>query len=290
MKYQFIAEHRGTHSVEMMAKVLKVRRSGFYAWCKRVPSSRKLAETELVAQLRHIQTEMKHRYGSPRLTRELAARGTQVGHNRVARLIAKHGLYAVRKKQFRITTKSSKGQWVAENLLDRQFSVAAPNAAWVSDITYIATAEGWLYLAIVLDLCSRRVVGWSMGARIDAQLVLEALMMALTRRQPPRGLIFHSDRGCQYASRMFRKATARWAIRQSMSRKGNCWDNACAESFFKTLKVELIGKYIYASRSEAKSAIFEYVEVFYNRKRLHSTLDYHSPADYEQRLEQRLAS
>jgi putative transposase len=290
MKYQFIAEHRRAHSVEMMAKVLKVTRSGFYAWCNRGPSSRREAETVLVEELRQIQREVQQRYGSPRLTKELAGRGVRVGHNRVARLIAKHKLGAVRKRQFRITTKSLEGQWVAENVLGRQFSVAEPNRVWVSDITYVATAEGWLYLAVVLDLCSRRVVGWAMGTRIDAQLVLSALMMALTRRKPSRGLIFHSDRGSQYASRVFRKATTHWKIQQSMSRKGNCWDNACAESFFKTLKVELIGTQIYRSRGEAQSAIFEYVEVFYNRKRLHSTLDYISPSDYEQRLKQRLAS
>jgi putative transposase len=290
MKYQFMAEHRSAHRVELMARVLKVTRSGFYAWCKRGICRRKQAKSEFVEQLRQIQTEVQQRYGSPRLTRELARRGTRVGHNRVARLIAKHGLGARRKKPFRITTGSTKDQWIGENLLDRQFSVAAPNQVWVSDITYVFTAEGWLYLAIVLDLCLRQVVGWSMGTRIDAQLVLEALMLTLSRRRPRRGLMLHSDRRSQYASRSFRKATAQWGMQQSMSRKGNCWDNACAESFFKTLKVELIGSYIYATRREAKSAIFEYVEVFYNRKRLHSTLDYISPADYEQRMEYRLAS
>jgi putative transposase len=290
MKYQFMAEHRNAHSVEMMAKVLKVTRSGFYAWGKKSPCTGRPGERELIEHLHQIQTEVKHRYGTPRLTRELARRGTHVGHNRVARLIAKHGLGAVRKKQFRITTKSVKGQWVAQNLLDRQFRVATPNQVWVSDITYVATAEGWLYLTVVLDLCSRRVVGWAMGTRIDAHLVLSALTMALMRRRPPRGLIFHSDRGSQYASCSFREKTSQWGMQQSMSRKGDCWDNACAESFFKTLKVELIGTQVYASRGEAKNAIFEYVEVFYNRKRLHSTLDYLSPSDYEQRLEHQLAS
>jgi putative transposase len=276
--------------VEMMAKVLKVTRSGFYAWLKRGPSSRKQVEMDLVEQIRKIQKEVQQRYGSPRLTKKLASRGKSVGHNTVARLIAKYGLAAVRKRQFRITTKSAKGQWVAENILNRQFSVETPNRVWVSDITYIATGEGWLYLAVVLDLYSRRVVGWSMGTRIDTQLILEAFKMAIARRRPPQGLLFHSDRGSQYASRSFRKVAARWGIKQSMSRKGNCWDNACAESFFKTLKVELVGDYIYASRVEAQSAIFEYVEVFYNRQRLHSTLEYLSPTDYEERLEQKVAS
>jgi len=223
------------------------------------------------------------------LTKELGFRGWHVGHNQVARVIAKYGLGAVRKKQFRVTTKSAKGQWVAQNILARQFKVQVPNHSWVSDITYVATAEGWLYLAVVLDLCSRRVVGWSMGTRLDVQLVLRAFMMAVMRRRPPRGLIFHSDRGSQYASQAFRKTLGHWGMQQSMSRKGDCWDNACAESFFNTLKVELIGKTIYASRRDAQSAIFEYMEVFYNRKRLHSTLGYLSPDAYEQRLE-KLAS
>jgi putative transposase len=290
MKYRFMMEHRGAHGVEMMAKVLKVTRSGFYAWLKRGPSSRKQVEMDLVEQIRKIQKEVQQRYGSPRLTKKLASRGKSVGHNTVARLIVKYGLAAVRKRQFRITTKSAKGQWVAENILNRQFSVETPNRVWVSDITYIATGEGWLYLAVVLDLYSRRVVGWSMGTRIDTQLILEAFKMAIARRRPPQGLLFHSDRGSQYASRSFRKVAARWGIKQSMSRKGNCWDNACAESFFKTLKVELVGDYIYASRLEAQSAIFEYVEVFYNRQRLHSSLEYLSPTDYEERLEQKVAS
>jgi transposase InsO family protein len=244
----------------------------------------------LVEQVRQIQGEVQHRYGSPRLTEELARRGLRVGHNRVARVIAKHGLGAIRKKPFRVTTKSAKGQWVAENLLARQFTVSNPNQVWVSDITYVATAEGWLYLAIVLDLCSRRVVGWSMGTRVDSELVLGALRMALLQRRPPRGLLFHSDRGSQYASRAFRSAATRSGIQQSMSRKGDCWDNACAESFFKSLKAELIGRHIYASRDEAQAAIFEYVEVFYNRKRLHSSLDYLTPTEYEQALEAKLAS
>jgi transposase InsO family protein len=212
-----------------------------------------------------------------------------VNHKRVSRLIAANGLGARRKKQFLIITKSKKGQWIAENILNRQFSVSSPNRAWVSDITYIATAEGWLYLAVVLDLYSRRVFGWSMDRRIDSQFVLQALSMAAIGREPPQGLIFHSDRGFQYASQNVRNAISSYGMRQSMSRKGNCWDNACAEAFFNSLKSELIGKHIFQSRSEAQSAIFEYIEIFYNGVRLHSTLDYLSPNEYEKQLN-RMAS
>ncbi len=290
MKYRFIRDHRHDHSVEMMAKTLGVTRSGYYDWLTRRPSAREQADELLVQQIRDIQHKSKRRYGSPRLTQKLAKWGIQVGHNRVARLIAERDLGALRKKPFKLTTQSKAGQFVADNILDRQFRVAAPDRVWVSDITYIPTAEGWLFLAVVLDLFSRRVVGWSMGSRIDAKLVLRAFSMAVTTRRPPVQLIFHSDRGSQYASQDFRDALSRCKARQSMSRKGNCWDNACAESFFKTLKVELIGDRIYATRQQAQTQIFEYIELFYNRERLHSTLDYLSPCDYEHRWQDQNAA
>lgn len=290
MKYRFMAENRDAHSVEMMAGLLKVTRSGFYAWLKRGASERAQADQELVRHIREIQSQVRYSYGSPRLTDELGKRGLHVGHNHVARLIRDTQLAARRRKPFRITTHSSKDQWIAPNILDRQFEVATPNTVWVSDITYIFTAEGWLFLAVILDLYSRKVVGWWVSQRIDAQLVLQALFMALSTRLPPAGLIFHSDRGSQYASHELRSALANCHAVQSMSRKGNCWDNACAESFFKSLKVEWIGQSIFATRREARTAIFEYIEVFYNRRRLHSTLDYVSPEEYEQRCKSQNAA
>lgn len=283
MKYRFMAENRDAHSVEMMARMLKVTRSGFYAWLNRCPSQRAKADAQIIEHIRDIQRQVRHSYGSPRLTQELSSRGMHVGHNHVARIIGNTDLAARRKKPFRITSESRKDQWIAANILDREFEVAAPNTVWVSDITYILTKEGWLFLAVIIDLCSRKVVGWSASQRITAQLLLDALLMAVSSRRPPAGLIFHSDRGSQYASHEVRRALARCQAVQSMSRKGNCWDNACAESFFKSLKVEWIGDKIFATRREARTAIFEYIEVFYNRRRLHSTLDYVSPEQYEQR-------
>ena len=274
MNYQFMAKHSGTYGVEKMARVLSVSRSGYYAWMDRPDCMRMCQKAELTEQIREIQRQVHHRYGTPRVTKELARRGRSVGHNRVARILREKGLGARPKRRFRVTTKSAQGPAVAENKLDRHFWAAAVNQKWVSDITYVATAEGWLYLCVIVDLYSRRVVGWSMGTSLATELVTAAFMMAVMQRRPPRGLMFHSDRGTQYASRAFRKGLARHGMLQSMSRKGECWDNACAETFFKTLKTELIGQRIYRTREEAKAAIFEYIEVFYNRVRLHSYLGY----------------
>ena len=282
MNYQFMAKHSGTYGVEKMARVLSVSRSGYYAWMDRPDCMRMCQKAELTEQIREIQRQVHHRYGTPRVTKELARRGRSVGHNRVARILREKGLGARPKRRFRVTTKSAQGPAVAENKLDRHFWAAAVNQKWVSDITYVATAEGWLYLCVIVDLYSRRVVGWSMGTSLATELVTAAFMMAVMQRRPPRGLMFHSDRGTQYASRAFRKGLARHGMLQSMSRKGECWDNACAETFFKTLKTELIGQRIYRTREEAKAAIFEYIEVFYNRVRLHSYLGYTTPAEYEQ--------
>ena len=281
MKYRFISAQRSAHRVEMMAKVLGVTRSGYYAWENSGPSAHEVQDTELVASIDAIQKKKKHRYGSPRMTRELRRSGWQVGHNRVARLMREKGLGARPKKAFRVTTKSNHGLAVAPNLLGRHFAVPAANKVWVSDISYIATAEGWLYVCVILDLYARRVVGWSMGSGLGTGLVIEAFMMAVLLRQPPRGLVFHSDRGVQYCAKAFRRRARAWGMQQSMSRKGDCWDNACAESFFKSLKTELIGRVIFATRGEARAAIFEYIEVFYNRQRLHSYLGYCTPAEYE---------
>jgi transposase InsO family protein len=281
MKYRFIGEHRDSHSVEKMAEVLGVSRSGYYAWRKRPESARSLQEQALVERIREIQKRVKYRYGSPRMARELAREGIPVGHNRLARLMAKHGLGAKPHKKHRVTTDSKHDLELAENLLARQFEVTRPNQVWVSDITYIPTGEGWLYLAVVIDLYARKVVGWALGTSLAAELVVQAFLMACLTRRPPQGLLFHSDRGVQYASRTFREKLADWGLRQSMSRKGNCWDNAPAEAFFKSLKAELIGDQIYRTRAEARTAIFEYIECFYNRVRLHSSIDYRTPVEYE---------
>ncbi len=239
MRYRFIDEHRASHRVEKMAEILGVSRSGYYAWRGRPESARSCQEKALVERIRAIQKRVKFRYGSPRVARELARGGMPVGHNRVARLMAAHGLGAKPRRKHRVTTTDSKHDLaLSENLLARQFAVERPNQAWVSDITYIPTGEGWLYLAVVLDLYARKVVGWALGTSLAADLVIQALLMACLRRRPPKGLLFHSDRGVQYASRAFREKLSDWGIRQSMSRKGDCWDNAPAEAFFKSLKAQ----------------------------------------------------
>ena len=281
MKYQFIANHRDTHSVEKMARMLKVSRSGYYAWLGKPRSKRYRRDEMLVEVISSIQEDSKSRYGSPRVTAELKRRGHQVGHNHVARLMRENGLQARRRRRYRSTTNSNHALPVAENLLDRQFAVTELNHAWVSDITYCATAEGWVYLCTIMDLASRKIVGWSIESRMKEDLVVDALKMAIFQRRPPRGIIFHSDRGSQYCSRQVRRHLQRYGFIQSMSRKGNCWDNAPAESFFKTLKSELWGHKAFSTREIARQAIFEYIEVFYNRQRLHSSIDYLTPIEYE---------
>ena len=284
MKYHFMDGQRGIHSVGRMAGVLGVSRSGYYAWQDRGESARGRANRELAEAIRGIQEKVKYRYGSPRVTEELRRAGMAVGHNRVARLMARNGLQARPKRRFRCTTKAAESRPVAENLLARNFKVSRTNAVWASDITYIATSEGWLYLAVILDLCSRRVVGWSMSSRLTTDLVLRAFWMAVLSRNPPEGLMFHSDRGSQYTSKAFCKALERQRMIQSMSRKGNCWDNAPSEAFFATLKIELMDGKAFAGRRAAQAAIFEYMEVFYNRQRLHSSLGYLTPVEYEEAI------
>ena len=284
MKYRFMEEQRVFHSVEKMARILKVSRSGYYAWATRSMSRRSAADTELIAEIRNIQdTEARHRYGSPRMTRALRRRGWTVGHNRVARLMRQGGVNARRRRSFRTTTRSDERQVHAENLLARNFRPERKDQVWATDITYIPTAEGWLYLCVVVDLFSRKIVGWGMSSSVNTDLALAALVMAIVGRRPPKGLMVHSDRGSQFASMRFRGKLAEHGILQSMSRKGDCWDNACVESFFKTLKVELVGSTIYRTRVEAQKAIFEYVEVFYNRVRLHSTIGYLTPEEIEEK-------
>jgi putative transposase len=283
MKYQFMEQQRRYHRVEKMAKVLRVSRGGYYAWRKRQPSQRAQEDEKFVEEIRDIQEKVaKYRYGSPRITRELNRRGHSAGHNRVARLMRANGLNARPRKKFRVTTISGHKHEAAANVVNREFRPKRRNLVWASDATYIATAEGWLYLFVIIDLYSRRVVGWAMSKSLGQATLLRAFWMAVARRGAPEGLIFHSDRGVQYASTRFRNVLRKARFIQSMSRKGNCWDNACVESFFKSLKSELIGTTIYESREAAMKAVFEYIEAFYNRTRLHSTLGYRSPAEYEE--------
>jgi transposase InsO family protein len=273
-----------------MARVLEVSRSGYYAWRTREASKRAREDRALVTEIRSIQEKVaKYRYGSPRVTKELRRRGHNVGRKRVARLMRANGLNARPRKKFRVTTMSGHKHKAAANVVNREFRPQRPNQVWASDATYVATAEGWLYLFVIIDLYSRRVVGWAMSKSLGTTTLLRALWMAVARRGAPEGLVFHSDRGVQYASTRFRNVLRKKRFIQSMSRKGNCWDNACVESFFKSLKSELIGTTIYESREAATQAVFEYIEVFYNRIRLHSTLGYLSPAEYEEERAQEVA-
>jgi putative transposase len=287
MKFRFIDEQRRYHSVEKMAGLLGISRGGYYAWRQRPKSVRALDDERLVASIEAIQEQVKHRYGSPRITEALARAGSSVGHNRVARLMREHDLGRRPRKRYRLTTNSAHTHPVAENVVNREFEVPEMNRVWSSDITYLATAEGWLYLCVVIDLYSRKVIGWAMKATMQAELVVDALMMALMRRRWPSGVIFHSDRGSQYASETVRRSVHRHGLVQSMSRKGNCWDNAPTESFFSTLKNELCGDAAFVTRGQAREEIFEYIEIFYNRMRLHSTLGYHSPAEFEEARERK---
>ena len=289
MRCACIARHRDEFTVRLMCRVLEVSRSGFYAWCKRAPSARAIADERLLLNVRVAFTASDETYGAPRIHRELQAQGETVGRHRVARLMRADGLVGrARTARRPRTTDSSHHEPIAPNVLDRQFDVngvAAVNQVWVSDITYVPTREGFLYLATVLDLASRRVVGWAMRETLDAELAVSALEMAVGTRQPGAGLVHHSDRGSQYASTAYRALLAHNGMVASMSRRGDCWDNAVAESFFATLELELILKSTWRTRDEARLAIFRYIETWYNRKRRHSTLGYVSPAEYEEQLE-----
>ncbi len=286
MKFEFIEAEKASFPVAFMCRHLGVSRAGFYAWRERPPSLRELDDERLLALIRAIHDESKGRYGSPRVRRELAAKGVHASKHRVARLMQENGLRGRRRRRFRHTTDSNHALPVAPNTLAQDFTVDAPNRVWVTDITYIPTREGWLYLAAILDRYSRRVVGWSMSDRITRQLTLDALAMALRARAPDTGLLHHSDRGSQYASADYQAALAAAGIACSMSRKGNCYDNAVAESFFATLKTELVHDADWATRAEARSAIFEYLEVFYNRRRRHSSIGYVSPEEFELKYEE----
>jgi putative transposase len=281
MRYQFIDDHRQEFPTRLMCQVLEVSTGGYYQWRRRPPGARQERREALVAEIKVIHQEVKARYGSPRIHAELVARGHACCENTVAKLMSEAGVAAKTRRKFRCTTDSNHGHPVAENVVDRQFEPEAPNRVWTADITYIPTREGWLYLAAVEDLYSRQVVGRSMSERIDSRLVVDALEMAVSRRLPGEGLVAHSDRGSQYASEHYRRLLSGHGITCSMSRRANCWDNAPMESFFASLKKELVHDEDYATRAEARSSIFEYIEVFYNRVRRHSSLGYQSPVEYE---------
>jgi transposase InsO family protein len=264
-----------------MCNVLEVSENGYYNWIKRGKSQRKLDDEHLASRIEDAYHENRGVYGSPRIHAELKAQGMKCGRKRIARLMRERNISARRKKRQAKKTDSHHSSQIAPNLLNRDFTADAPNKKWMTDMTFIATSEGWLYLAGVMDAYSRRLVGWAMGQEHDAELVKQALHMALIGRKPGAGLIHHSDRGSEYASQSYREMLQQQNIQISMSRKGNCYDNAVIESFWGTLKEECVSLEIFHTRKEAKTAIFEYIVAFYNRKRRHSSLGYLSPVDYE---------
>lgn len=281
MRYEFIDVEKAVYPIRILVRVLEVSRSGYYAWLLRKASRRKREDAELVDLILEIHKKSRQTYGSPRMTEELRKRGKQVSENRVARLMRTRGIRSKHRRKYRVTTQSDHRRAVAPNLLEREFTAASPNEAWVGDITYIWTLEGWMYLAVLLDLHSRRVVGWSMSDRLTDHLTLSALEMAVEQRRPGSGVIHHSDRGSQYASGDYVAKLKRYGFRRSMSRRGDCWDNAVAESFFASLEKELLLDSLFVTRDQARREIFDYIEIFYNRIRSHSTIDYLSPAEYE---------
>jgi putative transposase len=278
-----VHQERQWYPVDELCRGMRVSRGGYYSWLHTEKKRRREpADEMLLTEIRGIYEEHKQDYGSPRVYRELRGRGRSCSKARVERLMRENGLRSKHKRKFKVTTDSAHHLPVADNILAGRFKWEQPNEAWVGDITYIGTDEGWMYLAVLIDLCSRMVVGWSMDKRMTRELPLRALHMAVQRRRPAPGLIHHTDRGSQYASREYQDALKRNGMVCSMSGKGNCYDNAVAESFFHSLKVERIHGRRFASRAEAMSAIFRYVEAYFNTKRRHSTLDYLTPAAYEQ--------
>jgi len=283
VRFAWIEEHRATWPVAVQCAVLDVSRSGFYAWRERPLSGQSQRRELLLEEIQAIHHERrKDVYGSPRIHQELTARGRRCNVKTVARIMKERGIRAKTARTFKVTTDSKHDRPVAPNVLDRAFGQTAPNQAWVSDITYVPTREGWLYLAAVEDLCTRKIVGWSMSERLTSRLVVDALEMAIQRQLPGEGLLSHSDRGSQYASEHYQELLKRYGIKCSMSRRGDCWDNAPMESLFATLKKELVHFEDYATRDAARESLFESIELFYNRVRRHSALGYKSPAEFEQ--------
>ena len=288
MKFVFIQAHARIYRVRTMCRVLEVSKAGYYAWRARPLAERVQEDRVLRERIHEIHAQVQQRYGSPRVHQELRALGIRCGEKRVARLMREDGLRAKSARRFRVTTQSTHREPIAENHLARQFTVehiARPNHVWAADLTYIPTREGWLYLAVVLDLASRRVVAWALRTRLDQELALGALRMALTHRGAHGGL-HHSDRGVQYASAAYRQLLADAGLTASMSRVGDCWDNAVVESFFATLTKELLIDGMFETRAAASCALFEFIEIWYNRQRRHSTLDYATPVEFEKQLQQ----
>ena len=283
MRFAFIDAEKAVYPVRILCRVMQVGHSGFYAWQRRAPSARAQADQVLEGQIDRAFRGSRGTYGSPRIRAQLNAEGAKVSKRRVARLMRRRGLCGLRKARFTRTTDSRHKLPIAPNLLGRDFTATAPNRVWVTDVTFIWTLQGWLYLAAILDLFSRRVVGWAMSANNDEGLVLGALKMALHTRRPARGLIHHSDRGSVYCGTDYLAVLKAHGVERSMSRKGDCWDNAVAESFFGTLKQEMLFRRELEPRLATQTAIFEYLETYYNPKRRHSTLGFLSPVDFEER-------
>lgn len=282
MKYPIVEQLTRDFPVTVICETLDVSNSGYYAWKERPDCSRRREDLRIRAHIRAIFKKSKKTYGSPRIHRELREQdGIRCGRKRVLRLMRQDELKPKQVKKFRATTDSKHKHPVAPNLLDRQFEVETPNTVWLGDLTYIWTEEGWLYLAALMDLACRRIVGWSMGERITQELAQKALKAAFQNRRPKPGLLHHTDRGSQYAAKAYQERLESYGMTCSMSRRGNCWDNAPMESFFHSLKVERVNHRRYKTRAEAKADVFQYIEGFYNSRRLHSALDYQSPAQYE---------
>lgn len=281
MKYQFISDHREIFRVGRMCTVLDVSRSGYYAWLHRPDSARKKENKNLATRIKVIHGQKHKAYGSPRIHKELNENGVKCSRNRVARIMKQEGIRAIVPRKYKATTDSKHNLPVAPNLLKQDFDIKEPNKVWLADITYISTLEGWLYLAAVMDLGCRRIKGWSMSNRLTKELTLNALKMAICNNHITTGIIHHSDRGSQYASNEYQKLLTDNGMIPSMSRKGNCWDNAPMESFFHTLKTEWVYGLKYNTRQEAKTSLFRYIEIFYNRQRRHSALQYMNPCQYE---------
>jgi putative transposase len=283
MRFRFVAAERASFPVRLPCRVVGAAASGFYAWLRRGPARREGADRGLGARVEAVFAASRGTYGSPRVHAELRAQGVRVGRNRVARLMREGGLSATVRRRAPRTTDSRHGHPVAPNLLGRRFAADRPDAVWLADISYLPTGEGWLYLAAIKDMATREIVGWSMADSLKADLACDALLMAIRRRRPPRGLLHHPDRGVQYASEPYQAILARHGFRCSMSRRGNCLDNAPMESFFGSLKTELVHRTAFPTRKAARRAVFEYVEAFYNRRRRHSALGFLTPARaYEQ--------
>lgn len=281
MKYRFIQQQQHHHSITRLCSTLGVSRCGYYAWASRAPSARVQANNALLEEIKRVHQQHRGTCGSDKTWKLLNQQGVRCGRHRVARLRSINGIEAIRMKRFRGSRSARNSEPCAENRLNRQFTTQHPDQTWVTDTTFIPTRQGWLYLATVIDLCSRKVVGWAMSNSNNKQLVCDALSMAVQHRQPKPGLLHHSDRGNTYTSAQYRALLETHGMTESMSRVGNCHDNAVAESFFANLKNELIYHRDFKTRSEARSAIFDYIELFYNRKRLHQTLNYQTPDEYE---------